>query len=288
MGRLVVERDTCAVCDAERPLAHLFSKRGQSDATPYAIWQCLSCGFQRVRPMPDDRALAAYYAGGVGADYANYILAAEEKKAHFRQKLRDLDAYLPPPGLLLDVGCAAGFLLEVALEQGWEPHGVELNPGFAASTASTLDGRVTYGRLRDLPTHQEYSVITLFDVLEHTPIPREDLARCRDLLAPDGIIVAQLPCIDALARKALGRHWYHYAPPAHVNYFARDTFQKLAESLGLRIVHQAWTRKLMSIDYLLAQMAAHIGLGRAPVVPVIGKLRLQIPMSERLFVMSRS
>jgi SAM-dependent methyltransferase len=275
------------VCDAERPLARLFSKRGQPDATRYAIWECLSCRFQWVRPTPDDRALSAYYAGGVDADYANYVRAAADKKEHFRHKLEVLDAYLPQPGSLLDVGCAAGFLLEVALERGWEPHGVELNPGFAASTARSLNGCVTYGRLRDVPTVGKFSLVTLFDVIEHTPTPREDLSRCRDLLAPNGVIVAQLPCIDTLARKAFGRHWYHYAPPAHLNYFARDTFLKLAESLGLSVVHQTGTRKLMSVDYLLAQMAAHVGLGHAPLLPVVGRLRLQIPMSERLFVLRR-
>jgi len=288
MFNRAADQDECTVCDARRPLVRLFSKRVGPDRASYAIWACLECGFQWVRPTPDDGALSAYYAKGVDTDYANYIRAARMKKEHFRQKFLELAPHLPSPGSMLDVGCAAGFLLEVAIEHGWDARGVELNPGFAASTARSLDGRITYGRLSDLPLEsgeRTLSLITLFDVLEHTPSPRADLARCRDRLAPNGVIVVQLPCIDALGRKAFGRHWYHYAPPAHLSYFSDATFSKLALSLGLAVVHSKWTRKSMTLDYLVAQLATGLGLGRMPSVPAIGKISLRVPMSERLFVL---
>jgi SAM-dependent methyltransferase len=256
----------------------------------YEIWACLACGFQWVRPTPDEQMLSAYYAGGIDAEYVNYVRAAETKKEHFRQKFVELEAHLPAPSRLLDVGCASGFLLEVALELGWQPRGVELNPGFATSTARSLDGCISYGRLRDVApaTLGRPCLITLFDVIEHTPTSRADLACCRDLLAPGGAMVVQLPCIDALARRALGRHWYHYAPPAHINYFSAKTFGKLVASLGLRVVHQTWTRKLMNVDYFTAQVAASLGLSSPPSLGAIGKTLLRVPMSERLFVLRKT
>jgi SAM-dependent methyltransferase len=208
------------------------------------------------------------------------------KIEHFRKKFDEVAEYLPSPGPMLDVGCAAGFLIEAALERGWDPKGVELNPGFAAYTSRALDGRITYGRLRGAPLASGFSLITLFDLLEHTPTPREDLARCRELLAPNGAILVQLPCLDALGRRLLGRCWYHYGPPAHLSYFSVVSFTKLVESLGLRIVHQAWTRKLVTVEYLLAQLALdRPGLGDRKIPPAIGALQLRIPMSERLFLL---
>jgi SAM-dependent methyltransferase len=233
----------------------------------------------------------SYYCNAVAADYANYVQAAEDKREHFRQKFRELEGHLPSPGPMLDVGCAAGFLLEVAFERGWDPWGVELSPAFAAYTTSALYGRIRYGRLRDGPPEgspRTVSLITLFDVLEHTPTSRQDLERCRDLLTAEGVILVQLPCIDAMARKLLGRHWYHYAPPAHLNFFSGDTFGRLAQSLGLTVVYEAWTRKLMSIDYLACQVANTLELPYLSPPPVLGRRRLRIPMSERLFVLRRS
>jgi SAM-dependent methyltransferase len=190
---------------------------------------------------------------------------------------------------MLDVGCAAGFLLEVARERGWDARGVELNRDFAARTATSLEGRITYGRFHDVPfAARSFALITMFDVLEHSPTPREDLAKCRDLLADGGALVVQLPCIDALGRKLLGARWYHYAPPAHLSYFTAHSFGLLAASLGLHVKRASWTRKLLTVDYFVAQVAMTAGAAHAPKLPAIGAARIRVPMSERLFVVSRS
>jgi SAM-dependent methyltransferase len=278
--------DRCVVCDATQPPRPRFSKTVAGST--YVVVECRECGFQCVRPTPSDEELHAYYASGVDGDYANYVAAAALKKAHFRRMLDEVEEHLPPPARMLDVGCAAGFLLEVAAERGWDVHGVEISEAFAAATAASVAARITYGRLRDVALEPGYALITLFDVLEHTPTPRQDLERCRDLLAENGAIVVQVPCIDALGRKIMRRRWYHYAPPAHLNYFSNESFARLAASLGLRIVDQRWTRKLLTIDYFVSQVAGLVfGLRDLPKLGAIGRVAIPVPMSERLFVLTR-
>jgi hypothetical protein len=273
----------CAVCDVARPVGACFSKNG------FAIVECAACRFRWVLRSPSEEQLTDYYRGGVSGDYETYVRAGTMKKAYFRRKLKCLAPHLPAPGKLLDVGCAAGFLLEVAVEAGWDARGVELNPGFAASTSASVAERVTYGRLRDLDRNERRVLITLFDVLEHSPTARADLALCRDLLDDGGRLVAQLPCIDTLGARLLGSRWFHYEPPAHLSYFSSRTFEALARSLGLEIIHQTWAPKLMTLDYLVAQVArAHGNIHETPALPFFGKARLLVPMSERLFVLRRA
>ena len=68
-------------------------------------------------------------------------------------------------GRLLDVGCAAGFLLEVARERGWDVQGVELNPECASALAPDLRGRVAYTTLAWAKLEGRFALITLFDML---------------------------------------------------------------------------------------------------------------------------
>ncbi|MEI8256694.1 MAG: class I SAM-dependent methyltransferase [Deltaproteobacteria bacterium] len=263
-----------------------FRVRGAPAGRWYTIVECPSCGFQWASPPPSRDEIAAHYSS-IGPSYSHYVHARELKKAHFRRKFDEVAQELPRSGRLLDVGCAAGFLLEAARERGFQPTGVELNRGFEAFTAPEVRPHVVYCDLLSFSAPQPYEVITLFDVLEHSPTPRADLVRCREILAPGGVLVVQLPCIDSLGRRLLGRRWFHYGPPDHLSYFDAGSFGRLATSVGFRVVRRKWTRKHMTLDYLASQLAqVCAGVDLTVRLPGLGRVGVNVPMSEALFVLA--
>lgn len=269
----------CEVCVAVRNV------RPRFPLGSYRIVDCEACGFRFTTPLPKD---AAYAEQGVGQNYAHYVKSREMKKEHFRRKFDHLGERLPR-GRLLDVGCAAGFLLEVARERGFEVEGVEINPAFAHFTAPELNGKIRYQSSKAVRFDRPFEVITLFDVLEHSPHPREELLRCREWLAPGGVLVLQLPCVDSLSSRVMGRRWFHYAAPSHLSYFTHRTLKKLASTVGLTVSESGWTRKYLSVDYLVSQIALQLsGIDQPLHLPGIGGRGLMLPMGEALFLLQRT
>jgi SAM-dependent methyltransferase len=278
------------VADAVVPLklVHSFEQRGNPSAR-YDVWECERTGFQFVHPMPSREQLAAHYQQNLQKQYQNYVRARELKKEYFRRHFERVLSHCGSPGRMLDVGCAAGFALEVAEELGFEAFGVEINPGFNEYSAPRLRDRITYGTLDDLSDAEPFDLITMFDVLEHSPNPRKDIETVRDLLTDHGHVAIQIPCLDSAGARLMGRRWYHYAPPSHLSYFTLDTFTQLAQSVGFRVVSHRWTRKLMTIDYLAAQLSDKYLPVRFRIkkVPGIGSFYLEVPMSERAILLAR-
>jgi cyclopropane fatty-acyl-phospholipid synthase-like methyltransferase len=160
-------------------------------------------------------------------------------------------------GRLLDLGCAMGSLLEVALELGWEPHGVELS-SFAAKIAAERIGadRIHSGRLEDAGLVEgSFAVVTMCDYLEHVPDPSDTLARVRRLLAPGGRALVVCPDNGAIYRRLFGRHWIEYKLE-HLFYFEERSLRILAKKCGFRVVRFTHASKAMTIDYLAHQAAA--------------------------------
>jgi hypothetical protein len=109
------------------------------------------------------------------------------------------------------------------------------------------------------------------------------------LLAPAGLIVVQVPCIDSWGARLARRRWYHYGPPNHLGWFNHRSLSLLAESMGLRLVQAQWVRKLFHLGYLRAQLADRYlsGHGGSLSLGPVDQLAVGVPMSERLFVLQR-
>jgi len=199
-----------------------------------------------------------------------YVTERENRLRTFR---RVLGAVGPARGRrLLDVGAYCGYFLKVALAAGFRAEGLELSR-WAASQA----------RASGLVVHREtlveaagggrrYDVVTLWDVVEHLPDPRADLAAAFRLLEPGGRI--HLATIDAasLLARLLGARW-PWLMDMHLFYFDRSTLPALLEEVGFREVQRRPYVHTVSADYLLRKVAASF----PPLAPVAWLLRRLVP-----------
>jgi protein O-GlcNAc transferase len=94
-------------------------------------------------------------------------------------------------GAWLDVGFGNASLLFTAEGWGFVPVGLDLR----RANVEALQRTGIEAHCRDLASLEgeaRFSVISMADVLEHMPFPREGLTAARRLLAPGGIL---FPCV---------------------------------------------------------------------------------------------
>jgi 2-polyprenyl-3-methyl-5-hydroxy-6-metoxy-1,4-benzoquinol methylase len=69
-----------------------------------------------------------------------------------------------------------------------------------------------------------FDAITLWDVLEHVSDPVATLIRCRTLLKAGGFVFLNVPDLDSLQARILGKSW-PLLLAEHLNYFNRPSLK---------------------------------------------------------------
>lgn len=238
--------DRCLACGGLRlePLALVYEWRGRFPAA-----ECAACGMRFLTVQPTAAGLAELYAAGYFArDFRcgrSDVGFADE--AAFRREnagLLDQFARFGPPGRLLEIGPAAGWLLKHAAERGWHAQGVELSAD-AVAQARSLGLDVFHGELAAaaLPA-AAFDLVYMGDVLEHVPDCRATLEEVARVLRPGGHLYLRGPITtNSLARglalgamKRLGRPIVLHEPPYHLWEFTPKPLTLLFEAAGFQVV----------------------------------------------------
>lgn len=279
------EQSPCALCGG-RSFTRLFHKQG------YDFLRCADCSLVRLDPLPTPELLAEVYERSYRDGlYAMFAKADDVRGATARARVAAIAPQVPA-GPWLDVGCSTGAFLQAVVERGIEAEGFDLS-AIAVETARARGLRATQSAVDDFTPEHRFACITAFDLVEHLIDPNPFLARVRDWLAPGGRLAITVPDIRSAQARVMGRHWYYYAPPVHVNYFDRDTIVRLLARHGLATVRIGGAPKVMTIDYVLQSLAAfnpllHRGasvLGRLTPAPLRAR-PLRIPVGELLVLAS--
>lgn len=80
----------------------------------------------------------------------------------------------------------------------------------------------------------------MFHVLEHLPDPRAYLDSARELLAPDGRLVVQVPNAASWQFRLLGRAWNGVDVPRHLFDFRDRDMERLLEGCGFAVVRRKY------------------------------------------------
>jgi 2-polyprenyl-3-methyl-5-hydroxy-6-metoxy-1,4-benzoquinol methylase len=177
------------------------------------------------------------------------------------------------PRRLLDVGCATGYLLELARRRGFEPYGIELSPVAAAVARERLPAeRIHCGTLRDHPFPEAYfDAVAMCDVLEHEPDPGAALGAAYRLLQDGGVLALTTPDLDSVSRRLMGRRWTHYKRE-HLFYFRRRTVARLAAAGGFEVLEAGAAHKALTLSYVQSQLATYPHWLLSPVVASLHRI----------------
>lgn len=223
-------------------------------------WCRCACGHFYIDPLPTEQALPLIYPDTL----KNYSDFDERPGFAFRVKaildgrrLRRLSADIRPGGRMLDIGCAAGTLLDVARRSSPNLEVLEgLEISEAAATVARRKGyKVSIATVEaaELPLAY-YDLITMQQVIEHVHDPAAVLAKLRSALRPGGKLVMDTPHLDSWDHKAFRKgYWEGYHIPRHFNLWTTEGMRRMVQEAGFsafqfqkRIKPVHWTISLQN------------------------------------------
>ena len=215
--------------------------RAASDSKPWSsggsLAVCRHCG--AIQKIPDAKWLEETRI--IYSDYQIYHQSAGAEQLIFTEagdaqprsrqliervcKLIDL----PKQGKALDIGCGDGATLRSfsQLLPEWKLYGSELS-------ASTLDSLKTIKNFVNLYTidpntiADRFSLVSIVHTLEHIQDPGRTLQNAVKLLEPNGVLVVEVPAIEASP--------FDLLVADHIMHFSVSTLRRLAVGSGLNVL----------------------------------------------------
>ncbi len=232
----------CSLCASDAPVPFLQRKDRFTGAT-FTYVRCSECGMIYLNPRPTAVELEEFYP----KNYEAYYIINERMSPVERwQRRRSLDIQLDfversvtRRGRLLDIGCGTGSFLKHAQARGWIVTGLESSHRAANLAREKYGLHVLTGSVQELARpDEEEDVITLWDVLEHLPDPKQTLLECHRLLAPGGMLFFSIPNLSSLSRYVFRQAWIGWDAPRHLHLFTEATVRRLLKIAHLELVEK--------------------------------------------------
>jgi SAM-dependent methyltransferase len=185
---------TCPVCpDVAGELYH-----GTVWSRPQAqVYRCPACAMFFIDPPMTAAEEAAFYA-----DFNTHVQARgvavtttpEEVHAKNRPGVALRHAFIGErfagSARCLEIGALTGAFLELLTDV---PYKAAIEPCAPNRDYSARFAQAVYADLADVPAGETFDRICAFHVFEHISAPLPFLQRCRELLAPGGSIIIEVP-----------------------------------------------------------------------------------------------
>ncbi len=236
--------ESCPLCSSSN---FVESKRG--DCSQHAlyipkipaeiIWlNCKDCGHEFTNGYFTDEIAGEIFQKTQPSQRVGYD--AERQRVITSRIVSRIAEHVPPPGAWLDVGFGNGAVLFSAQEWGYEPVGIDLRESEVTALASVgIESHCA--DIATLNQNERFTVISMADVLEHMPFPKNGLLAARRLLKPDGALFVSMPNAEIAAWRLLDANNInpYYGELEHFHNFSKSRLYQLLESCGLEPVNYA-------------------------------------------------
>lgn len=235
VGRtLIGSVDDTLVAELKRmtPVSHLALGSWEN-----RLFRCDECGLGYLSPRFSTASLQRLYDLWYRFGYPSMqraVSAVSTREARFqRTHLRYLERVAPGKGRLLDIGTGTGEFVSAAERSGWDAEGIDWSEEAVATANRAGRPRVSRATLRDVSAAAgSYDAVTLFDYLEHTETPAQDMAEAAALLAQGGVMAVRVPNSRSLQSRLLGLRW-NGVMSLHLSYFDLSSMTRLMAANGI-------------------------------------------------------
>jgi 2-polyprenyl-3-methyl-5-hydroxy-6-metoxy-1,4-benzoquinol methylase len=232
----------CPLCGGTE--IHSLLKRSFQDVV-WSLAHCKSCDLHFTDPTPTDAQIHRFYSGDFHAQIRQQ--GASEKAFGERfQRYVDWIVEFAPGGRAVDIGTATGLLPKMLRDRGFDVEGVEYHPETARWGAAHYGLPIQVGGLELLASQTNtYDLVTLTEVVEHTPHPVEFLNGVNRILKQGGHALVTFPDISSaksqyyrLMSNLTQREWVWVTChiPLHIWEFTYETARATFERSGFVIV----------------------------------------------------
>lgn len=230
----------------------LFTKKG------YVIKECKKCGHRSTDIKDMETHLSETYSDSYffeGKDgYPNYL---EEKEMLYRSGLkytRVISKYMKP-GKVLDVGCAAGFILKAFEQKGWQCYGVEPNETMATYGRNELNLDIRTGGMETFSSSEKFDLINLIQVVGSLYDLDKAMQNVSALSRQGGLVLVESWNMKCLAARFFGASWHEYCPPSVVHWYSDETLNQLFSYYGFKLIAKGRPSKKINLKHGLAIIA---------------------------------
>jgi len=239
----------CVVCGGTggAPLFHGSDRLYHTTTRQFDVVRCDRCGMLRLDPQPSPEELHRYYPDNYWF-VPDTSAASRLEEAWRRLVLRDHVGFVTEAlrqsrasGPLLDVGCGGGLFLGMMRERGFRVLGLDFSREAAAVAWRRQQAPAMVAEFARAPLRPaSLAAITMFHVVEHLYDPRAYLAAARELLAPGGRLIVQVPNAASWQARLLGATWNGMDVPRHLFDFRDSDLEKLLAGAGFEVVRRKY------------------------------------------------
>ncbi len=230
----------CPVCGNTKFAPFLRSHDYHHSKENFDIVKCENCGLKITGNPPSE--IPAYYEN---PDYISHSdthkgiinnIYHKVREIMLRKKARWIEKYGGrKSGNLLDIGSGTGYFADRMQKRGWDVKTMEVNEAARSFAAATF-GLKGYASLKaPALLDTEFSVITLWHVLEHVEDIGQYMKTFKHILEKDGTIVIAVPNPDSYDARKYGPYWAAYDLPRHLWHFAPKNISELANRYGFEV-----------------------------------------------------
>lgn len=279
----------CPLCGASSTAC--FERSG------YVIRDCTSCAHRFVRSDAPPIAHVAefygdhYFSGGQGG-YPDYLRDGSMLRERGRM-YADLVGSHIHPGRVVDVGCAAGFVLAGFVDRGWTGIGVEPNSRMATYAVRELGLEVVCAPVEIAELGQDIDVINMIQVLPHLIDPLGVVRSLTRHLRPGGMLLVETWDRGSTSARLWGQRWHEYDPPRVLHWFDRDGLSKMMEQAGLSCVADGRPKRYITALHARSLVEHTLGDGLAaaaltsPLKLFPDRFRLRYPGDDLFWMLFR-
>jgi 2-polyprenyl-3-methyl-5-hydroxy-6-metoxy-1,4-benzoquinol methylase len=210
-------------------------------------------GFLQFKPTPTPEEINEFYTNDFySGEYKNFNESSlevqindidfyKEKWSDILQNISNILGKNFEQIDLLDVGCGWSQALLHFRDSGVNCCGFDPAPeAVSYGIKKGLDVKLAGMESMNVFKGKKFNVVTIFNVLEHLPDPIGALEEIRDnILKPGGLIIIDVPnefnAFQMAGQKLHNVDPWWVSPPAHLNYFSKDTLENLLKGVGYKV-----------------------------------------------------
>jgi len=247
--------EACGICGSNNSVPWLRRREWRYRA-------CAECSAVWLDPLPPKGWAKtffdqAYFKGAGRGGYVDYLADEEHHRVNARARIALARRFgAVPPGVWLDVGCAAGFTLDEARQTGFGVLGAEPS-AWARAVARERFALDVFPTLAEAQhgSAGRIDIVSLFQVLEHMREPIAALRAARSCLRPGGTLIVETWDRGSLIARLCGRYWQQITPPSVLWLLDRRSLARMLERTGFRPQAMVRTSKRVSVGWALGVLA---------------------------------
>ncbi len=187
-----------------------------------------------------------YFYGG-NAGYEDYELEADLLVRSGKRYAKIVEPH-GTTGCLLDIGAAAGYLLEGFQSAGWKGIGVEPNHSMV-QLGNQRGINIVHSAFEEFSCDRRFQMVTMIQVIAHILDPLQAIEKVRSLLAPHGLVLIETWDRRSWTARLFGKRWHEYSPPSVVQWFSRRGLDEMMSTSGFAKVKRGRPSKWIKLGH---------------------------------------